>query len=168
VVDTLILGLGNPLRGDDGVGAAVVAALQERDLPSSVTVEDVGTPGLELVLLWQGYHRVLIVDAAEMRLEPGTWRRFRLEEAALPFADVSLQGTLHGVGLAESLALAQALDMLPPEMVIFGVQPAHSGWSASLSKVVRTAVPALCDAISNEVGETTLQRRSTSFVARQT
>jgi len=159
VADTLVLGLGNPFRGDDGVGAAVVAMLQKRHLPGGVTVEDAGTPGLELLLLWQGYQRVLIVDAAEMGMQPGLWRRFLLEEADLPFDDVSLQGTLHGVGLAESLALAKALEILPPVMVIYGVQPASIGWSATLSKPVLAAVPALCDAISNEVRHPEIQNK---------
>jgi hydrogenase maturation protease len=166
--DTLILGLGNPFRGDDGVGAAVVAALQKRHLPSGVTVEDVGTPGLELLLLWQGYHRVLIVDAAEMGMEPGIWRRFLLEEADLPFDDVSLQGTLHGVGLAESLALARALDILPAEMVIYGVQPARTGWSASLSKAVKAAIPPICNAILDEIGYPIAQSKSASLVLNTT
>ena len=164
MTETLILGLGNPFRGDDGVGAAVVATLQKGHLPRGVTVEDAGTPGLELLLLWQGYQRVLIVDAAEMGLEAGTWRRFLLEEVDLPFDDASLQGTLHGAGLAESLALAKALDVLPPEMVIYGVQPAHCGWTAGLSEVVQTAVPALCEAIINEVADPTLQGKSSNFV----
>jgi hydrogenase maturation protease len=168
MAETLILGLGSLFRGDDGVGPAVVAALQKRDLPRGVIIEDGGTPGLELVLLWQGYRRVFIVDAADMGLEPGTWRRFLLEEASLPFADSSLQGTLHGVGLAESIALAEALDVLPPQIVFYGVQPAHIGWSASLSEAVRSAVSPVCDAILHEVGDPADQTKSAGLVLTTT
>jgi hydrogenase maturation protease len=71
---TLVLALGNPLRGDDGVGAAVLNALPA--LPPGVTGMDGGTPGLGLVLSLQGYDRAIILDAAEMGEMPGTWRRF--------------------------------------------------------------------------------------------
>lgn len=68
MANTLILGLGNPLRGDDGVGTAVITTLQNEPLPPDVDVVDGGTAGLELVLLLQKYRRVLVVDAAEMGL----------------------------------------------------------------------------------------------------
>jgi hydrogenase maturation protease len=150
MVKTLILGLGNPFRGDDGVGTAVIAALNSQELTSDVVVLDGGTPGLETVLIWQGYQRVIIVDAADMGMQPGSWKRFLPGEAVLPVGDGAMQGTLHAAGLAEALALAEALEILPPELVFYGVQPAYTGWSADLSELVTAAVPALCEAISAE------------------
>ena len=99
----LILGLGNPFRGDDGIGTAVIAALREHDLPPNVVALDGGTPGLETVLIWQGYERVIIVDAADMGLRPGNWKRFLPEEAVLPLGEGRMQGTMHDAGLAEAL-----------------------------------------------------------------
>jgi hydrogenase maturation protease len=148
---TLVLGLGNPLRGDDGLGTAVIAALAASALPPHVDLLDGGTPGLETVLLWQGYERVLIVDAAQMNLPPGTWRSFSLQEAALHGGDTALKGTLHNAGLAEAVALAEALDALPADLLIFGVQPQETSWAAGLSEVVKTAVPAVCAAILSEI-----------------
>ena len=148
---SLILGLGNPFRGDDGIGAAVIAALKNKDQPPDVVVLDGGTPGLETVLIWQGYQRVIIVDAADMGMKPGSWKRFLTGEAVLPVRESSMQGTLHAAGLAEALALAEALQILPPELVFYGVQPAFIGWSAGLTEAVDAAVPALCEAISAEL-----------------
>ncbi len=148
---TLILALGNPLRGDDGVGTAVLAALRDADLPNGVALVDGGTPGLESILLMQGYRRAIIVDAAEMGLEAGAWRRFEAHEATLRAGDLSQMGTLHAAGLSEALKLGAALGVLPQEVVIFGVQPQRIGWEAGLSAAVRAAVPAVCAAIREEL-----------------
>jgi hydrogenase maturation protease len=148
---TLVLGLGNPFRGDDGVGTAVIAALKGKDQPPNVVVLDGGTPGLETVLIWQGYQRVIIVDAADMGMLPGTWKRFLPEEAVLPVGEGAMRGTLHAAGLAEALALAEALEILPPELIFYGVQPEYTGWSTGLTEPVEAAVPALSAAISAEI-----------------
>jgi hydrogenase maturation protease len=147
---TLLLALGNPLRADDGVGAAVVAhltaQLEQCPVPPCVTLMDGGTPGLETVLLLQGYQRVVIIDAADMRLPPGQWRRFTPEEVRLQSRDMHLRGTLHYAGLAEALSLGASLGLLPPEIVIFGVQPENTGWAQGLSPSVAAAVPAVAAA----------------------
>ena len=142
-VTTLVLALGNPLRGDDGVGAAVLDALPA--LPAGVTGLDGGTPGLGLVLSLQGYDRTIIVDAAEMGEAPGTWRRFTPD--CLRTRDSVLRGTLHDAGLAEALVLGEALGVLPSEVLIFGVQPGEIGWAPGLTAAVAAAIPGLCEAI---------------------
>jgi hydrogenase maturation protease len=149
--NTLVLALGNPLRGDDGVGAAVVEALLAAGAPPGVDVLDGGTPGLETVLLMQGYRRVVVVDAADMGHEPGAWTRFTREEVQLGSGDLHEIGILHAAGLAEALALGEALDVLPPEIVIYGVQPSEVGWGPGLSAPVEAAVPMVCAAIIHEL-----------------
>ena len=147
---TLVLALGNPLRGDDGVGAAVLAALAELpDLPGGVTLLEGGTPGLETVLLLEGYARAIVVDAADMGRQPGAWARFTPADVSL---GTGAGGNLHSAGLAEALALGGALGILPAEIVIYGVQPALVGWEPGLSDDVRAAVPEVCRAIRQEVG----------------
>lgn len=149
---TLLLALGNPLRGDDGVGLAVLEALaQADDLPEDVTLLDGGTAGLETVLLWQGYRRVIIVDAAEMGRAPGAWARLTPDEGLLRAAASGMGGTLHSAGLAEALALGEALGVLPPEIVIYGIQPVVTDAAPGLSEPVRRAIPPVCAAISDEL-----------------
>jgi hydrogenase maturation protease len=150
--DTLILALGNPLRGDDGVGTAIIDRLSEAALPPGVTLLDGGTPGLETVLLLQDHRRVIIVDAADMDCDPGTWKRFVPgDNAHLQPADMLLRGTLHYAGLAEALALGEALGVLPDEIVVYGIQPTEIGWSPGLSEPVQAAIPAVCKAILCEL-----------------
>ncbi|MBN1286759.1 MAG: hydrogenase maturation protease [Anaerolineae bacterium] len=150
-IPTLVLALGNPLRGDDGVGAAVLEQLEQAGRPPSVTLTDGGTAGLETVLLLQGYPRAIIIDAAEMGLAPGAWRRFTLQEVELRAADPHLRGTIHGAGLAEALALGEALGILPADLVIYGVQPAVVGWTPGLSEPVQAIIPTLCAAILDNI-----------------
>ncbi len=146
-----MLALGSPLRGDDGVGKAVIECLQRRELPPGVTLLDGGTPGLETILLFEGYTRVLIVDAAEMGQPPGEWRRFTTQDATLIANDLHARVTVHYAGLAEALALGEALGMLPGEIVIYGVQPQSIDWSQTLSAPVQAAIPAVCAAILAEL-----------------
>ncbi len=150
--DTLILALGNPLRGDDGVGVAILETLVcEGALPEGITLLDGGIAGLETVLLMQGYQRVIIIDAAEIGQVPGVWMRFAPSKAVLQPRNADLQGTLHNAGLTEALTLGEALGILPPEIVIYGVQPQEVGWSPELSAPVQQAVPLICAAILEEI-----------------
>lgn len=143
-----MLALGNPLRGDDGAGPAIIDYLQEiDDLPEHVDLLDGGTPGLETVLLMQGYDRVIVVDAAEMQLPPGTWRSFSREQIRMQSRDLYLRGTLHYAGLAEALALGEAMDLLPPDILIFGVQPQTIGWEVGLTDPVAAAIPHISTAV---------------------
>ena len=146
---TLILGLGNPLRGDDGVGPRIVEELSGRQLPQGVQVLDGGNGGLDLLRVLEGWRRVVVVDAAEVGQDPGEFVRFTPEEVRLAEAPNSL--SLHNAGLGEALALAEALEQRMPEIVIFGVQPERVGWGGELSSAVEAALPALADAILEEV-----------------
>jgi hydrogenase maturation protease len=152
--DTLILALGNPLRGDDGIGLAILAALADRKLPAGVVLQDGGTAGLETVVLLEGYQRLLILDAADFDASPGSWRRFSYSTDLL-LTQTKMQGTLHDAGLAEALQLAEALGLLPPEVVIFGVQPAVVGWEEGLSPAVAAVVGEVATAVQTYLADTT-------------
>lgn len=148
---TLVLAIGNPLRGDDGVGAAVLEHLTQISLPSNVTLLDGGTAGFEIVLLMQGYTQVIVIDAADMGLEPGTWRYFEASLVQSQSRDLYLRGTLHYAGLAEALSLGEALGVLPPDIRVFGVQPEEIGWEPGLSEPVQAAIPTVAEAILEEL-----------------
>lgn len=147
--DTVIIGLGNPLRGDDGVGVRVAQVLAMKDLPSGVEVVDGGTQGLGIVHLMEGHQRAVLVDAAEIGEAPGQFIRFTLEEAHPTGEDEHL--SVHGAGLRDALLLAEALKTLPDKVIIFGVQPANLTWEDSLSSEVEAALPALVEAVMAEI-----------------
>lgn len=145
---TLVIGLGNVLRGDDGVGVRVIQALSAQPLAPDVEVVDGGTQGLGLVPLFEGRERIILVDAADVGKAPGQFVRFHLAEADLPGADEHL--SIHAAGLRDALRLAQALKILPDRVIIYGVQPARLDWDSELSSEVRAAVPRLAAALVEE------------------
>lgn len=147
----LILALGNPLRGDDGIGSAVLERLRETAVfPPTTTLIDGGTPGLETALTLQGYDQVIVIDAANIGGKPGDWKRFSLSDASL-IQDANMNGTLHDAGFAEAVALAEALSILPPEIIIYGIQPEAIDWDLKLSPAVKNAIPAICQQIKTEL-----------------
>ncbi len=151
----LILGLGNPLRGDDGVGSRAVEELTRHGLPEGVTALDGGSAGLDLLRILEGWDRVVVVDAADVGREPGEFVRFTPDQVRLAAAVDHF--SLHHAGLSEVLALARALDQPLPPIVIFAVQPAGIGWGEGLSLAVEATLPALVEAILREVGEDDVQ-----------
>ncbi len=153
VYDTLIIGLGNPLRGDDGVGVRLVQELARQTLPPNVQAVDGGTQGLGLVNMMEDQQRVILVDAADVGRSPGEFVRFTLDEARLLGDDQHL--SIHAAGLYDALLLAQALNMLPPDVIIFGVQPSHFEWDSTLSPEVEAALPDLLAAVLAELTDRT-------------
>lgn len=135
----LIVGLGNPLRGDDGIGMRVAALLAQGELPPGVEVIEGGTPGLGLVPVLEGRRRVVLVDAADVGRGPGAFVRFTLDEARLVGDEKHI--SIHDAGLRDALLLAAALGELPDEVVIVGVQPANVDWHEGLSPEVEASLP---------------------------
>jgi len=145
---TLILGIGNPLMGDDGAGIEAVRLLAESTLPENVFVQEAGTPGWGLVEWIKGWPSVVIVDAINMGLKPGEWRRLDTSEVRL----IATQGdlSLHDSGLASGLALAQALDLLPDRITFYGIEPESIDHGMVLSPSVNANLPRLVDSLRTE------------------
>lgn len=113
----LLLGVGNPLCGDDGIGIAALQRLQQRQLPQHIRLMDAGTRGFDLIYVMQEYQRVLIIDALQTAGKPGEIKQFTLDNAQLAPACQPL--SLHGFNLNSLLQLAHALqETLPPIDVI--------------------------------------------------
>lgn len=149
----LILGLGNPLRRDDGIGSRVIEELEARGLPEGIAALDGGTGGLDILRIIEGWDDVVIVDTADVdggrgKIAPGEYVRFTPNQAQLRESPHTF--SLHHAGLAEVLALARALDRPLPSMVIFGVQPRDVGWGQGLSPDVEARLPFLVDAVLEE------------------
>lgn len=138
---TLIIGIGNPLMSDDGLGRKALEMLAQQDLPHGVELLELGTPGWGLAATFEGYQKVVIIDAIRMGQNPGAWRRFSPHEVRFISNDASL--SLHEPGLAESLELAQALDLLPEEIIIYGVEPANTDFGFDLSPQMEETIPTL-------------------------
>lgn len=145
---TLILGLGNPLRGDDGVGPAVLARLQREVLPNWTRLVDGGTGGLEILLEFEGATKVIAVDAAFFGGSPGEVRRFDLLDTQLGRTH---WGAGHAHGLGAAIELASALQQLPRELILYAIEPENLDSLGGLSTVVARAIPSVVARILAEL-----------------
>ena len=131
---TLVLGIGNLVMSDDGIGVRVVQELATRcRFPAGVTVLDGGTLGLDLLPYLEGVERLLIVDAVPTDGPPGTLVRLSGAEIPAVFAH---KLSPHQVGLQDLLAVARLLGHEPAELVLWGVQPASIEMTMELTPVV--------------------------------
>lgn len=157
MIKTLVVGLGNPIRGDDGVGWKVAAeverGLEKGTTPSrssrrqSVDVEYFALGGLSLMERLVGYDRAVIVDAVVTRRPVGTVSRLRLED--FPEGGGANLAAAHDASLQTALALGRQLGArLPRDVVVVGIE-AERLWdfSEALSPEVAAAVPQAVGAV---------------------
>jgi hydrogenase maturation protease len=143
VKTTLVLGLGNILLCDDGLGVRVVERLQRLyQFPEEVRVLDGGTLGLALLPHVEDAERLLIVDALEQDAAPGTLARLEGDEVP---AILSVKLSPHQVGVSDLLAAARLCDRCPAEMVLWGAQPEVIEVGLDLSPAVARQVDVLVD-----------------------
>ncbi len=132
---TLVLGLGNPLMADDGLGLAALEELRRtRALPAAVELVDGGTWGLNLLPVIEDADRVLLLDAIRLGSAPGTLHV--LEREGIP-RYLSHKVSPHQVDLRDVLALAELRGTLPADTVAVGLEPARVEMSTELSDVLR-------------------------------
>jgi hydrogenase maturation protease len=150
MTETLVLGLGNILLGDEGVGVRVVERLLEQyDFPEGVRVMDGGTLGLDLLPYVEDASRLLVVDAVQARKPPGTLVRMAGDEIPV-FLDAS-KVSPHQEGLQDLLAVAVLKGHLPGEVVFWGVQVESLGVGLDLSEAVAGQVDALAGRVLAEL-----------------
>lgn len=143
---TLITGVGNPFRHDDGIGPAIIKILQQEN-NSSFDLIDSGTDSLALLDKLAFYDKATIIDAAQMMEAPGTIKQFTPEEAKIKIKGDVL--STHGVGLAEMFALMQHLN-IKTKIKIIGVQPKDISYGEGLSNEVQDQIPQILKLIKQE------------------
>jgi hydrogenase maturation protease len=143
-----VLGLGNLVHADDGVGVHAIDLLQ-RDprVPPGVVLLDGGTQGLSLLPHITGFPRLLVVDAVDAGQPPG---------ALMCFKGKALDGlpgkaSVHQLGFADLMIAMHLLGDSPEEVVVLGVQPLSTEWVAELTPPVQNALGALVDAVIDQL-----------------
>ncbi|GAW90926.1 HyaD/HybD family hydrogenase maturation endopeptidase [Calderihabitans maritimus] len=142
----LVLGVGNILCRDDGLGPVVVRRLEQRCSLPGVDFLDGGTLGLDLLAYLDGYSHLVLVDAVDLGRQPG--QIFRWEEVQPDL--LSRQVSFHQVGVRELLTAAKLLGHRF-RVTCFGVQAADLSWGMELSPPVAEALPALEEAVLREL-----------------
>ncbi len=143
----VIIGVGNPMRRDDGVGPAVIAELHARSVDADLVTLD-GEP-TRLLDAWSGRDRAIVVDAVTSDSAVGTIHR--IDVATDPIPAPPPAASSHGAGLAEAVELARALDALPGRLVVFGIEADNVSFGEGLSPAVEAAVDDLLRHIDQEL-----------------
>ena len=144
----LVLGLGNLLLRDEGVGVHVVEALAPFGPWPRVELADGGTSGLGLVDLLAGREKVIVIDAVAGPWTPGTVIRLGPEDLA-PALGGPL--SLHEVGLSEALRAVRLLEDSPEEVVLLGVVPDEIGAGLDLSPTIAALLPDVVRLVLDEL-----------------
>jgi hydrogenase maturation protease len=143
-----IVGVGNLLFSDEGVGIHAVRALREVSLPSHLRIFEIGARGLEILEVVEGFGKVIIVDAVRSGAAPGSIRRWRLGE--LLDATAPSMFSLHEMNLLTALKIGRATGKLPDEVVIIGVEPKVLSLGLELSPELKAIFRELLDVVLKE------------------
>ena len=168
VARVLVLGAGNILLSDEGIGVRVVEALQQRyRVPEEVEVLDGGTCGMDLLDIIAGRDHLILVDAVDTGSPPGTV--VRLDDGEIP-AVFRTKSSPHQLGLQDVLALLLLLDAAPAHVTVIGVQPASLDIGLELSPVVAARLDEMVEMVAQELAaiglppETAVSRPSFAHV----
>lgn len=145
----VVIGVGNPLLGDDGLGLVVLETLRAGwEIPAEVSLVDGGTWGMNLLPVIEDADPLILADAIDAHQPPGTF--LTLERADLP-RYLALKVSPHQIDLREVLALAELRDRLPERTVAIGAQPATLETRYGLSPALQATVEPLATAVAERL-----------------
>ena len=142
-----IIGVGNLLLKDEGIGVHIAHALQQIDIPHDIKIIDGGT-SLDLPYYLKDVDRLIIIDAVKAGGKPGTI--YRLHPGDL---NIESEGTLsvHELGLEQSLKIMSLMGSEPKEIVIIGIEPKEIGWGTELSTELQQKIPEIVNIVLGEI-----------------
>ncbi len=145
----IVVGLGNPLMSDEGIGVHLVQQLTQKNPCGGVEWYDGGTGGLSLLYKIENRQKVILVDCAKMGESPGTLRRFTPDQVR----SIKQLGhfSLHEMDILKVLELAAQFDSAPKEVVIFGIEPASLELGNELSPALKNQLDNYLTAILAEI-----------------
>jgi hydrogenase maturation protease len=142
----IIIGIGNPFRGDDGAGPAVIDALLGK-LPMEITLSKQRGDISELIDCFASYPSVYIVDACSSSAAPGTCHRIDGLNEPLP---AETQVSTHGMTIRQAITLARTLDKLPSKLIVYAISGNQYHMSNTLSPPVANTIDSVVQNILNE------------------
>jgi hydrogenase maturation protease len=139
-VKTAVYGIGNILLGDDGIGPVVAQYLASGyTFDEDVTVEDLGTPSLDLPNYLSGFDRVIFIDAVKAQAPPGSIRLFTKEEIMAVSPGIRISP--HEPSINDALIVMEFAGDAPSEVLLVGIVPETLDGGITLSPAVAAAVP---------------------------
>jgi hydrogenase maturation protease len=140
----VVLGIGNSLLTDDGVGVHVIRCLHDALPGEPIDWIDAGTLNFTLLPYLENARAVIVVDAAQIGEPPGTVRVFLGDEMDR-MVGAGRRNSVHEAGLADLLGMARLKDCLPHHRALITVQPQRLDWGEQLSPPVAAALPGICE-----------------------
>ncbi len=128
-----IIGLGNPLRQDDGIGIILIEKLTKKKNNFAENIEfiDGGTGGISLIHLFAKFDIVLLIDAVDLNAKPGDYKFFKIDDKVC--SDKNINFTTHEENILNVLKLSEKIDE-KPEVYMFGIQPKTTDFKNKLTK----------------------------------
>jgi hydrogenase maturation protease len=139
---TVVIGIGNPDRGDDGVGRVLARRLRARAAPG-IEVREGDGEATGLMAAWEGAAEVVLVDACRGAGPPGTIHEFEATEIEGSGSRPLRHASTHSFGVAAAIGLARAIGRLPPRLVLYAIEGRSFREGAGLSPEAERAVDEL-------------------------
>ncbi|GJQ60076.1 MAG: hydrogenase maturation protease [Candidatus Scalindua sp. AMX11] len=144
----VIIGIGNVLLMDEGIGIHVVDELEKHKFPQNVTLYDGGTGGFKLIDLMDGANTVFFIDAVETGKPPGTIITFKSGDVRTNYR--KKRYSLHDTDLLEVIKMVELLEF-SPDIVIVGVQPKTINYGTTLSQELKDSIPDIINTVLKSV-----------------
>ena len=145
---TVIIGIGNEYRSDDGLGVIIADKLSNINLNGTRILKQNGEPTL-LMDSWKDADKAIVIDAISSGASPGTVKRFDAVEKPLP--SQLFHYSTHSFSLADVIELARGLNRLPPSLIIYGIEGKNFTNGFKISTEVEKAVGKIVELIIKEV-----------------
>ncbi|MBI5287228.1 MAG: HyaD/HybD family hydrogenase maturation endopeptidase [Deltaproteobacteria bacterium] len=145
----LILGIGNILLGDEGIGVHAIHALEKELLSEDAELLDGGTLGFDLIPHIIEIEKLIVIDAVKTEGRPGDVFKFKLEDV-----EVSKKPnfSLHEIGLLEAIEMMKKMGYIPPDTTIIGIVPKDwGGYNLSLSPELEERIPYVVQLVKEEL-----------------
>lgn len=146
----MVVGIGNYILQDEGVGVHAINRLMEMNLPDGVELVDGGTHSYDLVDFFCQAENLIIIDAIQAGGEPGTMYRAPLEEMGLRPQEICT--SLHQMHFIEAVKMVNLLDHYP-QIIVYGVEPEVIDWGLELTPRVAEKLPRLTELVAQEIRE---------------
>lgn len=146
----LVIGIGNILLRDEGIGIRTIQRMQNIEVPDFVEIVDGGTAGADLLDILSDRKKVIIIDAVDNLKEPGKIIKFSDHDILQPD---SPEISLHDVGLGPTLHMLRQLKCHPKKVIVIGVCPKDISPGLELSEEIKKMIPILIDLVLAEIYE---------------
>jgi hydrogenase maturation protease len=145
---TLLIGVGNEYRSDDGVGLMVARTVREKQF-STILVKEESGEGVALMESWQRFSNVMIVDAVSSGAAPGTI--FRIDAGKEKMPAKFFHYSTHAFSISEAIELARVMNTLPPKLLVYGIEGNNFAAGTTLSHSVQLASGKIIEQIEKEI-----------------